>query len=170
MKTINREQLLADLEIDREDLDTCLIKQPELFYHVSEAYVVTVSERDEVKLRLEEAIAELDQQIRRKAAEDDERVTEATIQQRIKAAPRIQQLQREYLSARQAADSWQALKEAFQQRSYMLRELVALHISRLRERDSYSDGAPPRTIREALGDRNREELGKMRRARREASK
>lgn len=170
MKTVERTQLLADLEIDRDGLDDCLVKQPELFYHVSEAYVIAVAERDEVKLKLDEAIAGLDQQIRRKAAEDDERITEATIQQRIKVAPLIQQLQREHLSVRQEADSWQALKEAFQQRSYMLRELVALHISRLRERDSYSDNAPPRTIREAIGDRNREELGKMRRARREASK
>ena len=123
--------LTQSLKIDPDDLDSCLVEQPGLFYHVAEAVSAANSQRDAVKLDLEEAQAELDQQFRKAAAARDEKITEAAIQNQIRTAPRIKALQRLYLEARAKAENRAALKEAYQQRSFMLRELVALQLSQL---------------------------------------
>jgi hypothetical protein len=126
--------LEACLQIDREDLDGCLIEQPDSYYHVSVAFSEAVSRRDGTRLELEEWEALLDRDIR---AEDDARpesekkrkLTEAAIQQTIRLDPRHGELRRRVLDLTARADALQALREAFQQRSFMLRELVALAIA-----------------------------------------
>jgi len=160
-------ELKNSLQIDRDDLDTCLVQQPGLFYHVAEQYSLAVSQRDEAKLALEEKTAELDKQVREAAVQADEKLTEAGIQNRLRTMPKIKELQRDHLELRTQADSLLALKEAYMQRSYMLKELVALQLSQFHglavERGSTS-------ARHELGDRNRqrgEELRKEERGRTE---
>lgn len=123
--------LKGQLQIDTDDLDGSLVEQPDLYYHVAEQFALAVANRDTSKLELEEAQAELDEQYRKKALEDDVKITEAALSKKLIATPRIQELERALLATRAEADKWQALKEAFQQRSFMLRELVSIRISNL---------------------------------------
>lgn len=117
------------LAIDKGDLDTCLMEQPESYYHVSEAYVNAVSQRDTTKLELEEVTAQQDQKIRADALASERKLTETAVQNELRTLPTIMDLHRKLLEQRAAADNWQALKESYQQRSFMLRELVALYIA-----------------------------------------
>ncbi len=126
-----RISLKAGLAISEEDLNSCLIEQPELFFSVADAYAYASAERDAAKLALEEVMSELDQQLRLKAAKDEEKVTEASLGRHLATLPRVQKAQREFLECKADADEWGALKEAFVQRSFMLRELVALYIANL---------------------------------------
>jgi hypothetical protein len=125
------ESLRSKLSIDKDDLDNALVEQPDLYYHVADAYVTAVADRDAAKLDLEQATADLDKQFRGAAAAAEEKLTETSLQRKIATTPRIQNMEKDLLYLRADADRWQALKEAFQQRSFMLRELVAMYVRRL---------------------------------------
>lgn len=154
--------LTESLKIDRDALDECLVEQPSLFYQVAEAVAQANSVRDGLKLELEQAEAEADREIRDEAFRLDNKVTEALINKRITSLPRIQTLQRRFLDAKTNAESKLALKEAFGQRSFMLRELVALDLAHFQnlgvERGAVS-------ARYRIGEQNRAEAEELRRAR-----
>ena len=139
------------LEIDRDDLDRCLMEQPSVYWSVSNAFAQAVAERDATKLDLEELQA------------NDEKLTEGSLQQKLTTMPKIQDLQRLRLEKTKNAESWQVLKEAFQQRSFMLRELVALYIA---QRHDQSMEAGAGQARNSLAERVRVDAGKLRQAKR----
>ena len=117
------------LVIDRDSLGECLIEQPQLYYDVTSAHVAAVALRDAAKLDLEEVHARQDKAIRADADAAQTKITEARIQQEIHLDPKYKAKRLELLELTEAADQMLSLKEAYQQRSFMLRELVALHIS-----------------------------------------
>jgi hypothetical protein len=155
------------LVIDPDDLDSALVEQPDLFYHVAESYVMAVARRDEAKLTMEQATADLDKQFREAALAAEEKLTEAAMSRKLASAPRIQTLERELLALRAEADRWQALKEAYQQRSFMLRELVARSIAQLSTL-SLDRGiqSSRRDLTEATAQRNHVAASELRRSRR----
>ncbi len=124
----NRVQKLEDfrgrLRIDPDDLNGCLEEQSELYFEVAEEHVQRVATRDAIKLDLDEAMAALDHQLRQTAADKTEKKTEAGFLNEIKTSPKVMKLNREFLEARAAAASWEALKSAFEQRSSMLKLVV----------------------------------------------
>lgn len=130
------QELEGSLEIDQDDLDSCLTRQPGLFNLVANQVITANSRRDTLKMQLEEVRAQLDQDIRQKAQEDSEgdnapkmKLTETAIQNQLRTMPRLKEAQRELMTASTQAERWQALKEAYLQRSYMLKELVAIQLA-----------------------------------------
>lgn len=159
---MSQEQLRGQLSIDKDALDDCLMEQPDLYYYVAEGYALAVAARDAAKLDLEQTTAEKAERIRAAALAADEKLTEASISRQLATDTDIADLEEGLLELRAKADMWQALKEAFQQRSFMLRELVQMLVSRL------SAGALERSADNArgeLGEANRRQLGDMRRGR-----
>jgi hypothetical protein len=130
------ERYRRKLAIDRDDLDLCLQEQPELFYQVSEGQVLANASRDATKLMLEEAEAAEDDRLRTQAAKHAEKITEPEIKRAIKQAPEVKRLGQEYLEFKTLAARWGVLKESYEQRSYMLKELVSTHLSRISARGS----------------------------------
>lgn len=157
---INLQRFRAELVIDKDDLDECLIKQPELYYHVAEAHSQAVADRDATKLDVEIAEAEEGQKIRDHAAQMEEKLTEAGLREQLILSPRLQKLRRLRIEQETIINGWMALKESFHQRSYMLRELVPLHMSRL---SGGSVRVPPR---QAMADDIRDRAGQERSRRR----
>jgi hypothetical protein len=125
------ESFRGELEIDRSDLESCLQNQAGLFYDIASAQVQAAAIRDAAKLDMDELHASLDKEIREAAAVNEEKTTETGIANAIKNEQRMQKAQRAHLDAKTEAEEWGAMKEAFHQRSYMLRELVALEIKRM---------------------------------------
>jgi hypothetical protein len=160
-----RAELEDSLEINRDDLDTCLVGQPGFFYHVAEQVAAANARRDTTKLELEELMAEEDGKFRAVCARSDEKVTENGIRNYVQTLDSVKQLQRELLSTRMEADKWQALKEAYQQRSFMLRELVALFLSQMHNL-GVERGAS--SLRHELGDNNRARGEAVRREQRQS--
>jgi hypothetical protein len=160
---LSLEGLRRQLSIDDDDLDRALIEQPDLYYHVAAQYVEAVAERDAAKLDLEQAQAELDGQFRRQAVEQEAKITDAAVQRKIVSTPRVQTLERDYLKCRGDADKWLALKEAFQQRSFMLRELVSIRIAHL---GNLTIEKGVRGAQRDLAEAHREAAGRMRQERR----
>lgn len=153
----------AKLRIDVDDLDTALVEQPDLFYRVAEAFVQAVALRDRIKLELEQVTAEEDHNIRVEAAKKEEKITEASIQQRLRTVKVVMDLSEDALDTRTRADSWLALKEAFHQRSFMLRELVQRQISQLQSLGVERGAAGSRAqLAEKRDENNREIIGRSR--------
>jgi hypothetical protein len=112
-----------------DDLDTELIRQAQLYGHVGTLYAFAVATRDKKKHDLEVLEAKLDRDVRDQLESDGERVTENKVEAAIKLEPSHQRAYGEYLDARHYADEWEALKDAYRQRSYMLREIVNLRVT-----------------------------------------
>ena len=156
------ERFKPHLAIDKNNLDDCLIEQPEVYYHVSEALVKATAERDAIKLQLEEATAAEDQNIRTVAVRMGEKLTEASIQNKLTLVPAVKVLADKLVKQSGKVGELAALKEAFSQRSFMLRELVALFIAQ-RHDLAMSNGS--NQSRTTLAETNRNEAGKIRRQR-----
>lgn len=158
------DEFRAFLKID--DLDACLVEQAEVYHHVSEQYILAVSRRDADKLNHEELLAQLDRDIRSKAADAGEKLTEGAIESRLTILPKVKESARKCLDSKTETDRWGALKESFQQRSHALRELVALRLGE--RRDLALEGGAGQA-RAALAENIRTRAGEMRQARKKAS-
>lgn len=108
-------------------LDDEVIRQPMLFYEVSDQLTDALAERDAAKEELAVVDAELDNSWRKKLAKVKDRVTDKVVQSCVLTSPEHEKAFQTYLHAKTKADRFLALKEAFQQRSFMLRDLVALY-------------------------------------------
>ena len=117
------------LRINPDDLDQCLCDQPDLFYHVGHQYVLAVGRRDQLKMEYENQVADLDKAIRQDAARKKRKLTEKQLDNLIRLE--VGDAYDDYLKARLEAEKWLVLKESYQQRSFMLRELVARQIAQM---------------------------------------
>lgn len=151
------------LAIDREQLEDCIADHPNLYLEVALERSEAISQRDACKLDVEELHAKLDKGIRAKAAEKDEKLTEASIQQRIKDDPSMQKSKTNHLASIKEADDWGAMVEAFTARGYALRELAAFELRRMNiEGDIVST---QRSAREVTARRGDAAIDKVREAR-----
>lgn len=154
-------ELRDALVIDKISLDDAWVEHPDLFYRVSEQLTLAIAQRDAKKLDLNNAIAELDEQIRREAGE--RKITEKAIEQQISMTPRVIDLRDELGRLGGRVDKWLALKESYQQRSYALKALVELYNSNY---FTTSTGkAAHRAAADSVADHVREEAGRSRRER-----
>lgn len=150
--------LEGGLRIDRDDLDGSLTEQPDRYYRVALAYSDAVAVHDRAKLDFEHLQANLDVNIRADAAKAGEKITEAGIQQEMRLDERYQEAKGKLLELKAEMDKLAALKEAFQQRSFMLRELVSLTISEIGSRAGAAGAyeARGRQAQEAVDLRSKE--------------
>lgn len=123
--TIN--ELREQLAIDKSVLDDEVIRQPVLFYTISEFLTDAIAERDAAKEELSMTDADLDNEARRVLAKTDGKTTEAMFKNYVQMHQDHENAFKAWLTAKTKADKLLALKEAFQQRSYMLRDLVSLY-------------------------------------------
>ena len=155
------DELRSKLRIDEDNIDRCLVEQPDYFYQAAEAFAQAIATRDGLKLARDELIAQLDQDVRRHAGANDEKLSETQLTNRIKVLPKVKEAVRAYLNACKIADECEAMKESFQQRSYMLRELNASANARLYNLgiERGAGGARSRIV-----ERGREEISRNREA------
>lgn len=123
------EQYAELLQIDKNDLDTSLTEQSTVYYRVGEAYATAMSHRDYAKSNIDKVKADTDKYIRRRALEENEKVTEAQVANRILDDLNYQQAVIEHLEWKTVSDKWSALRDAFERRCYALRDLCTLWIS-----------------------------------------
>lgn len=137
--TVDIEELRGYLEIDKHNLDQEIKQQPSLFFKVSDAYVRAAARRDFLKEEIARTQSRLYSKYRRKFEKSGTKATEAQVNASVQTDDEYTAAVDKHIKARENADSFQALKEAFHQRSYMLRDLVALHVAGYYERASVAD-------------------------------
>jgi len=158
------DELRDFLKIDKHSLDNEIVEQPQLFFKISEAHVNAIAHRDWCKEEVSRVDADLAGAHRRKIEKTGARATDAAVSAAVAADPQHQAAVDAHMKARTDADLLGALKEAFSQRSYMLRDLAALAIANYYEKSSIE------------GDKNTKEfqhqkkLDRMAEARRQVGK
>jgi hypothetical protein len=158
---IEHGELINKLRIQQHRLDDEVIEQPSLYYKVAVAYAQAVSRRDALKDKIKRIEAKSNIQIRQAlgSRSGTERVTESQISARIDRHPRVRRAKQAYLEAVREADELLALKEAYSQRSYMLRELCGLIVT-----DHYSSDAVRGPAQDRTADANRRAMSEKRKA------
>jgi hypothetical protein len=111
------------LRIDEDNIDRCLAEHSELFFQAADGLALAVATRDGLKLELKELVAQLDQDVRRKALADEEKLSETALSSRITVLPKVKELNRQHLDACKAADRAEALRDSYRDRSFALRAL-----------------------------------------------
>lgn len=153
------------LLIDKNDLDTALVEQANMFYRVGEAYADCLSNRDFSKNQLDKIKAEVDRYLREDAHRDGSRLTEAQIGHLINEDESYRTAYSNYLTWKTLTEKWSALREAYSARAYALRDLVQLFGLNYFERQSIlqpeATNARDRiaaSVRQKLVDKRREKL------------
>jgi hypothetical protein len=141
-----------------------LVEQADIFYRVSKQFALAVSLRDQKKLERDEAIAQADDYLRRKADTAGTKVTEEGLKKAIQLDKEVSELLREVISLNTQVERWSALKEAFIQRSYAVKDMVALYSAGYWTTASMA--ATGNDSMNARADRLREKAGELRRERR----
>jgi len=134
------EELKKYLSIDKKALDDEVSNQATLFFNVAEAAISATAKRDAWKEELSQAEAKLDLQFREEFEEAKTKYTESQIKSLITADPDRCKINEAYLKAKAECEGLNALKEAFHQRGYMLRDLCQLYIANYFEDSSVRIG------------------------------
>lgn len=122
-------ELEAALRIDEDGLDEALTEQPELFYRVSKAYAIEASRRDAAKQAVQDAEAEADVDARADVADQGKKTTETEIKALVQTDKRVVAARRRFAELAESTAKLAALKEAYQQRSYALKDLAGLYVA-----------------------------------------
>jgi hypothetical protein len=123
--TVDIDEFRKYLKIDKQALDDEVMQQPSLFFEVSEAYTLAVAERDALK----EELALVDGSLFGGYRKQDPKATDTLIKSKISIEKGHRAAFTEYLEAKEYADKLGALKDAFNQRSEMLKALGRLYAS-----------------------------------------
>ena len=123
------EELRGSLRIDKYALDDEVVQQAEMYHEVADQAVLAESRKDEAENLVKQLFAELDIRIRKAALKNDEKLTEREIASRIARDRNYVKAVKKALEARKVYKRLDALQTSFRQRSYMVRDLVELHIA-----------------------------------------
>ncbi len=115
------------LQIDKSALDDAIGIQSDLFFRVSEAYALACSRRDQYKEDMKQIDASVDLRLREEMTENEIKFTEGKITNMVASHEDHVEAAGVYLDMIEEANILGSLKDAFSQRSYMLRELVELY-------------------------------------------
>lgn len=163
------EEFSEALRIDRDDLDTELVQQPQLFHDVSDEWALAISRRDAAKIRRNKEHAKLRIEIKDEVEISGQRATDSLLQALMDKHPRYIKTSLAHNQACEEADRWGALKDAFLQRSYALKDLVALFGQQYFERDSSTAGTRSQRA-EAEYEQTRSKLAEERKARKKVKR
>lgn len=148
------------INFDRHALDEAIEEQAGLFLEVSEAFTLAVSRRDGAKSAMEQEFARACGRARRA----EEKKTEAAVKEAAQLDRKYLEAEGEYLTAKQTADMASTLRESFDMRGRMLREMAQLYIAGYFQLSSVGDKTK-RNIDDAASRDARRILNEARKAR-----
>ncbi len=122
-------ELEAGLAIDQNALDEALQQQPDLFYQVAKELALTISLKDAAKKNLTETEAKIELSIREVMLARDFKITDRAVEARVNTSKEVKEAREEYLELNAKVGKLAALKESYQQRSYVFNNLVDLYIT-----------------------------------------
>lgn len=155
-------ELKQHLRIDRNNLETELEKQADLFYEICEEHTRAISRRDELEVTSKEQYALCADAVRRNAEDSGEKITEAYVKEQVAMDKDYLDATATYLEAKKLSDLFAGLRDAFDQRGKMLRELAQLYLGGYYQVVRVESGGS--VMREAMAGAAREAMAKSRAA------
>lgn len=153
-------KLAAKIKLDKQRLDLATEEQAEVFLEIGERHAQAVSVRDLAKDTVTRVDAELARDKRIAAAKAGEKITEKITDDYVCLHEKHAAAVAAYADARRAEMKWSALRDAFDQRMRMIRELVGLYAAGYWT-NSGTAGARGQ-VQEALAERARSEQQRQR--------
>lgn len=120
------EQCVEGLQFNKHELDTAILHHGELFFKVSERVAHYSSVRDEAKKRMEESYARNSLRIREQATEEGRKLTEDLVKQLTLLDEDYKEDSIRFLRAKWETEVWTALKDSYNARGYMIKEMAEL--------------------------------------------
>lgn len=159
---IELEQYEQALVIDKNDLDNAIMQQPETFYRVALEYAQARDEVEALKDEVDRTDSNLSLRFREEAEAKNEKTTEGRIASMVITDQDHVEVVERYRAAKLQAERLGALKDAFNQRAGMLRELTNLYVSSYYTNDSLA--GPANKQREMAVDKAKKTIAGARRA------
>ena len=132
------EELQNKLLIQQHALDYEVIHQAQTYNEIGVATVEAKSEADALYEAYKNTDAELNSRVRDELTAAGTKFTEAVVAAKIQTHPDHAAAYQKYLDAKLKADKLAVLKDAFSQRSSMLRDLIQLYCNEYWTKDSIS--------------------------------
>lgn len=111
--------------IDRNDLDSCVLEQPQLYSQISEQLALAVSRRDQLKHELEQEVAKVESKIRGR----EEKMTEKAVQNQVELSKGVAAIKDDLLEANAVVGRWNGVRADFDMRKDMLKIAAQLYAS-----------------------------------------
>lgn len=149
------------LAIDKTELDSMWINQPQVYHEIAERIALEISRRDEAKNELRDIAAVIDAEIREDAEAElnkngTKKPTETAIANMVRQDKRWTKANDLLAELETNVNLLTADKEAFMQRRYALENLTTLHVS------GYGMDSSSRPARERRHEDNRKGLHRER--------
>ncbi len=154
-------EIEAELRIDKHDLDTELMSQADLFYRVAQEYAHITSIKDELYENIKQTDAKTNIMLRESFADRGTKVTESQINAAVLDHRDHKEAFHDWITSKEEADKLGSLKEAFMQRSYMLKDLAQLYIAGYWADKTVS--AEDATSKEAVYEKRKRRMAERRR-------
>ncbi len=154
-------ELEAALKIDKHDLDTELMSQADMFYRVAQEYAHITSVKDELYENIKQTDAKTNIMLRESFADRGTKATESQINAAVLDHQDHKEAFHDWITSKEEADKLGSLKEAFMQRSYMLKDLAQLYIAGYWSDKTVS--AEDTTSKEAVYKKRKSRLAERRR-------
>jgi hypothetical protein len=135
-KVIDFEQLKKDLEFNELNIDKAVIEQPANFVYYGNLWVEKVKEANILKMEVDRVYSELYMKYKMRMAENGEKATEKLIESKILTDEKYLTVYKEYLEAKDEAERYGIIKDAFKQRKDMIEAYVNLLMSLKSGKDS----------------------------------
>lgn len=118
------EEYEKGLGIRGDELNQCLVEQPEFYYHVADEAEAWVSTRDTIKYNIDKLEAQLEVQFRREAGLKGDKLTDKAVTAAIAAHPDVIDQNEKLLDAKSELGRWSSLRDSYTQRSKMMDLIV----------------------------------------------
>lgn len=135
-------ELEKALKIDENALDDAHLQHADAFYRVSKQLAQLTSQRDAAKQAVEDVEAQTEMDVRETAAKRSDKVTAGEVAAMVRVDDAVMKARQRFLTLSGSVNEHMALKEAFQQRSYMLSGLTSLYSANYfgpRRNESYKE-------------------------------
>lgn len=149
------EEAQRGLRIDRHSIDEAILEQSVLFYDVSNNLVLAKEEKDRLKDEMESLGAEISNDKREEFQDDKIKFTEHALKEEVALDKNYIKSKKRYNQSYSDLRKWEAMKEAYMQRSYMLKELARLWSANYYGDTSLSGG---NDVKEFAATSNRKKL------------
>lgn len=149
-------QYYAKLKIDSRDMESLLSDQAEQHGEICKQYVIHKSRRDRLEMEMEDEMARLAPKMRRKlASSQDKPPTDFQVKLAVNSLVGMQEMREEWLDLKEETRHWDLLREPSKQRSFMIGDLVELHINGMLAKRESSTNEPYDSKRERSAERRR---------------
>lgn len=153
-------QLSVRIRINKARLDDAAEEQAQVFLDICERHTLAVSLYDQAKDDLGKCDAELARDKRIDASKAGEKLTEKITDDFICLHPKHVQAQQTLAHAKRDVQKWASLRDAFDQRMRMIRELVGLYAAGYWTNSGTSSARGD--VRQSLAERARDEMNQRR--------